>query len=66
MLHPLDIAIVICGLVYIVICALLDDKPRPTGLNWFDVYPYLKVSKKARGRGDVNHAGKTRRQQAHR
>lgn len=37
-----------------------------TGDSWFDVYPHLKPgSKKARGRGDVNREGLSRREQAH-
>ena len=44
----------------------LGDRPAPAGITFFDAIPYLTISKKARGRGDVDHNGLTRRQRAHR
>ena len=56
--------VLICTLV--LLCNICRTRPRNDGLNWFLVSPYLRISKKSRGRGDVNHAGLSRREQARR
>lgn len=42
------------------------EKPKTQGPTWFEIAPTLTVSKKKRTRGDVNHAGLTRRERARR
>lgn len=53
------------GGAYLLLEVGCRDKPAKAGQSWFDVYPHLPISKKARGRGDVNRDGLTRREQAH-
>lgn len=42
------------------------EHPAPAGITFFDAMPYLTVSKKAKGRGDVDRNGLSRRERAHR
>lgn len=47
--------------LYVVYEVGCRDTPPPVGVSWFIVAQYLRVSKKARGRGDVV-GGLTRRE----
>lgn len=38
------------------------DQPAPRGTDFLMLMPHLTASKKARGRGEVDHTGRTRRQ----
>lgn len=55
----------ILGGAYLLLEVGCRDRKPPAGMSWFDVYPHLPVSKKKRGRGEVNREGLTRREQAH-
>ena len=52
------------GGFYFMLEVLCREKPKPQGPTWFEIAPHLTVSKKARGRGEVNRDGLTRREQA--
>lgn len=55
------------AIAYVVLEHGCRDRPAPRQLNWFELIAYgqLRVSKKARTRGDVDRHGRTRHQQAH-
>jgi hypothetical protein len=66
MAHPADILVLACILVAVLLVKACRTTRRPPEVDWFLVYRLGRISKKAKGRGDVNRDGLTRREQAHR
>jgi len=57
--------VVVLGGFYLLLEVLCSERGASPGPTWFDIAPTLTVSKKKRGRGEVNRDGLTRYEQSH-